>query len=66
MSKNKLSAIDDLEVCGFIDHAHLGRTEILIEDDRVHAKLQAANDQLIEFAFAYQRSRIELGPALND
>ena len=60
--EDELSAIDDLEVGRFVDRAHLRGREILIEDDRVRAELQAANDQLIELAFADQRSRIELLP----
>src|SRR5437660_1176976 len=36
----KLGAINDFQVGRFIDHANLGRRQVLIEDDDVGAQLQ--------------------------
>src|SRR5215510_10770526 len=50
--EDQLSAVDDFQVGGLVDRPNLSRSEVVIEDDYVRAKLKAPDEQLIELSAA--------------
>src|SRR5262249_61347349 len=64
--QDQLRAVENFQVGGLVDGAHLRGREFAVEDDHVRAELQAADDDVVELALAGQRFRIERLPALND
>src|SRR6266498_4854273 len=64
--QDQLRAVENLQVGGLVDGAHLGGREFAVEDDHVRAELQTADDDVVELALADQRLRVERRAALND
>src|SRR5215470_13793148 len=64
--QNQLGAVENFQVGGLVDGAHLRGREFAVEDNHVSAELQAANDDVVELALAGERFRIERRAALND
>ncbi len=57
--EDELRAVDDLEVCGFGDSAHLRGAQLAVEDEQVGAEPQGADDQLVELAAPEHRARVD-------
>src|SRR5262249_61672450 len=64
--QNQLRTVEDFQVGGFVDGAHLRGREFPVEDDHVWGELQAVNADVVELAFAAEGFRIERREALDD
>src|SRR5690606_10265745 len=64
--EDELGAVEHLQRGRGRDVARLGGGEVAVEDDHVRAELQAAQDDLLELAFAHQILGVELRSGLED